>query len=94
MWLDPLLARLVADDAVPDSCPPRIQTLSLDKAGAMRTQWIPASVMTNSVNIKGFDNRGTISQSQAPTRGEDVERVSTGTRYALAQWLKTKKSDI
>lgn len=78
MWLDPVLARLVADDAVPDSCPPRIQTLSLDKAGAMRTQWIPASVMTNS----------------APTRGEDVERVSTGTRYALAQWLKTKKSDI
>ena len=54
MWLDPVLARLVADDAVPDSCPPRIQTLSLDKAGAMRTQWIPASVMTNSVNIKGF----------------------------------------
>ena len=29
MWLDPILARLVADDKVPDSCPPQIQVLFL-----------------------------------------------------------------
>ena len=51
MWLDPILARLVAEDNVPDSCPPQIQTMCLDKSGVMSTKWIPASVMTNSVNI-------------------------------------------
>ena len=51
MWLDPILARLVAEDNVPDSCPPQIQTMCLDKNGVMSTKWIPASVMTNSVNI-------------------------------------------
>ena len=51
MWLDPILARLVAEDNVPDSCPPQIQTMCLDKNGVMSTKLIPASVMTNSVNI-------------------------------------------
>ena len=50
MWLDPILARVVAEDNVPDSCPPRIETLCLDKTGAMSTKWIAASVMTNAVN--------------------------------------------
>lgn len=35
-----------------------------------------------------------INYIQAPTQGEDIERVSTGTRYALSEWLKTKKIDI
>ena len=51
MWLDPSLARLVAEDKVPDSCPPEIQTLCVDMTGLMSTKWIPASVMTNAVNI-------------------------------------------
>ena len=51
MWLDPSLARLVAEDKVPDSCPPEIQTLCVNKTGLMSTKWIPASVMTNAVNI-------------------------------------------
>ena len=57
MWLDPILARLVAEDNVPDSCPPQIQTMCLDKSGVMSTKWIPASVMTNSVNIDNISQQ-------------------------------------
>jgi len=71
MWLDPILARLVADDRVPDSCPPQIQVLELDAFGEQRIKSLQSSFMTNT----------------APTSGQDIERVSTGTRYALAQWL-------
>ena len=49
MWLDSSLARLVAEDKVPDLCPPEIQTMCVDKTGLMSTKWIPASVMTNAV---------------------------------------------
>ena len=49
MWLDPVLARLVAEDNVTESCPPQIQTMCVDKAGVMSTKWIAASVMTNAV---------------------------------------------
>ena len=99
MWLDTVLARLVAEDSVPDSCPPQIQTLCLDKTGAMSTKWIAASVMTNAVNT---ENTGKITPTfindqyftQAPTQGQDIERVSTGTRYALTEWLKTKQKHL
>jgi len=74
MWLDPVLCRLVADDKVPDICPPQIQVLELDHQGRQKINLIKSSFMTNS----------------APESGEDIERVSTGTRYALAQWLLQK----
>ena len=96
MWLDPTLASLVAEDKVPDTCPPEIQIMCVDKTGHMSTKWIAASVMTNAVSIDNLRARVNLNIHffQAPTQGEDIERVSTGTRYALAQWLKTKKSDI
>jgi len=77
MWLNPVLARLVADDKVPDSCPAQIQVLELDASGEQRTKSILSAFMTNT----------------APTSGNDIERVSTGTRYALKQWLLKMDSE-
>ena len=39
MWLDPILARLVADDRVPDSCPPQIQVLFLWVLKTLKKFW-------------------------------------------------------
>ena len=39
MWLDPILARLVADDRVPDSCPPQIQVLFLWVLKRLKKFW-------------------------------------------------------
>ena len=50
MWLDPVLCRLVADDKVPDICPPQIQVLELDDQGRQKINLIKSSFMTNSVS--------------------------------------------
>ena len=43
--------------------------------GEQRDVEVPASVL----------------EAKAPKDGADVERVSSGTRFALAQWLKRKE---
>jgi len=72
MWLDPVLAELVGFDKVPDQCPEYLDATVIDDTGTMRTVKLPSVVMTN----------------QAPDIGADVERISTGTRYAIKQWLE------
>lgn len=74
MWLDSVLARLVAEDKVPDACPDHIQAVVVDSEGNQSLKLVPSSIMTNT----------------APAEGKDIERVSTGTRYALAQWLAAR----
>ena len=51
MWLDPIMSRLVADDRVPDSCPPQLQVLELDDQGRQKVNHIKSSFMTNAVSI-------------------------------------------
>lgn len=72
MWLDPVLAQLVGFDKVPEDCPEYLDATVIDDAGTMNTVKLPSVVMTN----------------QAPDTGADVERISTGTRYAIKQWLE------
>lgn len=71
MWVNTSLARLVAADEVGQDCPSTLKVTVLDEGGQQSEMTLPSVLMTN----------------QAPTVGQDVERVSTGTRYALGQWL-------
>eukprot|EP00092_Neocalanus_flemingeri_P041811 GFUD01045540.1.p1 GENE.GFUD01045540.1~~GFUD01045540.1.p1 ORF type:complete len:290 (-),score=50.99 GFUD01045540.1:120-989(-) len=71
MWLDPVLAKLIAHDEVPTDCPQFIEATVVDDAGLLKTVKLPAVLMTN----------------KAPDTGADIERISTGTRYAVNQWL-------
>eukprot|EP00092_Neocalanus_flemingeri_P082053 GFUD01102619.1.p1 GENE.GFUD01102619.1~~GFUD01102619.1.p1 ORF type:complete len:124 (+),score=33.84 GFUD01102619.1:1-372(+) len=71
MWLDPVLAKLIAHDEVPVDCPQFIDATVVDDAGLLKTVKLPAVLMTN----------------KAPDTGADIERISTGTRYAVNQWL-------
>ena len=41
---------------------------------------------------KDVEVPATVLEAKAPKDGADVERVSSGTRFALLQWLKRKKS--
>jgi len=72
MWLDPVLAELIAFDKVPADCPEYLEATILDNSGAMEQVQLPSIVMTN----------------QAPDKGADIERISTGTRYAVKQWIQ------
>ena len=77
MWLDPVMSRLISDDQVPDSCPPQLQATVVDSVtGDQRQGVISSRMMTNT----------------APDTGDDVERASTGTRYAVSQWLVRHES--
>lgn len=72
MWLDPVLAKLIAFDEVPADCPEYLEATVIDNTGAMEQVQLPSIVMTK----------------QAPNRGADIERISTGTRYAVNQWIQ------
>lgn len=54
---------------------------------------LPQSVSVTEVSSDGKLSESTLPVSvfcnQAPAEGEDVERVSTGTKYALELWLNT-----
>ncbi|XP_030638246.1 m7GpppN-mRNA hydrolase NUDT17 [Chanos chanos] len=61
---------------------------------------VPADIPQN-ISVSEVSPEGEISESslpvtvfcnRAPAQGEDVERVSTGTKYALELWLKTLES--
>jgi len=78
MWLDPVLAKLVAFDQVPENCPEYLDATVLNELGEMLTVQLPSVVMTN----------------QAPNTGADIERISTGTRYAVQQWILQKGEGV
>jgi len=40
--------------------------------------------------VKSMSSRGLL--NLAPVTGEDIERVSTGTKFALQQWLTATES--
>ena len=50
MWLDSVLARLVAEDKVPDDCPDHIQAVVVDSEGHQSVKLVPSSIMTNTVS--------------------------------------------
>lgn len=51
MWLSPVVARLVAEDAVPEDCPSELEATVLDRdTGLQRRVKINSSVMTNTVS--------------------------------------------
>ena len=43
---------------------------------------------------KDVEVPASVLEAKAPKDGADVERVSSGTRFALLQWLKRKKSPV
>ena len=52
MWLSPVVARLVAEDAVREDCPSELEATVLDNSGDQRRVKINSSVMTNTVSDK------------------------------------------
>jgi len=72
MWLDLVLSELVAFDKVPKDCPENVEATVITDTGESEVCMLPSVLMTN----------------QAPSSGCDIERVSTGTRYAVQQWLE------
>ncbi|KAM6967982.1 nucleoside diphosphate-linked moiety X motif 17 [Aplochiton taeniatus] len=81
LWVDAPLGRAIvaAVDGQEDSglgfedLPPTLSVSEVSPEGALRESVLPVSVLCN----------------RAPSRGQDVERVSTGTKYALELWLNT-----
>ncbi|XP_026855746.2 nucleoside diphosphate-linked moiety X motif 17 [Electrophorus electricus] len=84
MWLDPDLAKVIVSAVdgkeesvhVPASLPEAVGVTAVSPDGEMRESTLPVLVFCN----------------RAPAQGEDVERVSTGTKYALELWLQTLES--
>ncbi|KAG7264246.1 hypothetical protein CRUP_016249 [Coryphaenoides rupestris] len=85
VWVDPDLARAIVS-AVEEGegeeeerevhlhqLPPTISVTEVSPDGALRASALPVSVLCR----------------RAPTGGPDVERVSTGTKFALELWLDT-----
>ncbi|KAI1885987.1 hypothetical protein AGOR_G00209410 [Albula goreensis] len=83
-WVDADLVRAIVsavdgeDDALalPASLPQSVSVSEVSHDGRLSESVLPVSVLCN----------------RAPAEGEDVERVSTGTKFALELWLKTLES--
>lgn len=81
LWADASLVRgiVLAVDGeeepidLPADMPQSVSVLEVSSTGELRDSVMPAALLCN----------------RAPEHGEDVERVSTGTKYALELWLKT-----
>lgn len=81
LWVDaPLVKAIVsAVDGAEDSgislegLPPTISVSEVSAGGKLTESVLPASILCN----------------RAPASGQDIERVSTGTKYALELWLRT-----
>ncbi|TRY59345.1 hypothetical protein DNTS_016617 [Danionella cerebrum] len=80
-WVDADLVRVVVSAVdgekdsvqIPADLPQRVNVTEVSQDGELRDSWLPVSIFCN----------------RAPDHGEDIERVSTGTKYALELWLKT-----
>ncbi|XP_028834841.1 m7GpppN-mRNA hydrolase NUDT17 [Denticeps clupeoides] len=80
LWVDAELVRAIVSavdgeeqpELLSANLPETVSMLEVSPGGQMTTSPLPVSVLCN----------------RAPADGEDVERVSTGTKYALELWLK------
>jgi 8-oxo-dGTP pyrophosphatase MutT (NUDIX family) len=77
MWLSPVMAQLVATGQVPPDCPASVELTVLAEDGTASQSSLPAAVLT----------------AEAPSSGPDRERISSGTRYALQQWLAAREQE-
>lgn len=75
MWVNLGVAKVIAYEEVSADCPEFISATVINKSGAQETVRLPTYVLTN----------------KAPSEGLDVERISTGTRYAVTQWIEQKR---
>uniref|UniRef100_A0A8C5DQH8 m7GpppN-mRNA hydrolase NUDT17 n=1 Tax=Gouania willdenowi TaxID=441366 RepID=A0A8C5DQH8_GOUWI len=74
LWADVLLvSAIVCDVDGEDKLPPSISVSEVSADGVLTDASLPPSVFT----------------SRAPAEGPDVERVSTGTKFALQMWLRS-----
>ncbi|XP_028649910.1 nucleoside diphosphate-linked moiety X motif 17 isoform X1 [Erpetoichthys calabaricus] len=81
VWVGPAVVQAIVssidgeDDCgrVPDDLPETVRISEVMKDGVLHPTSLPLSVLIN----------------KATTQGPDVERVSTGTKFALELWLKT-----
>lgn len=80
VWADADLARSIVSsvegeegEVRVDRLPPTVSVTEVSSDGALRDSVLPVSVLCN----------------RAPADGPDVERVSTGTKFALELWLDT-----
>ncbi|CAL8248970.1 unnamed protein product [Lota lota] len=76
VWADPDLARSIVsavegEEGEVDPRPPAVRVTEVLSDGALRDSLLPASALC----------------ARAPAEGPDVERVSTGTKFALELWL-------
>nr|XP_020474507.1 nucleoside diphosphate-linked moiety X motif 17 [Monopterus albus]XP_020474508.1 nucleoside diphosphate-linked moiety X motif 17 [Monopterus albus] len=59
---------------------------------------LPSSISVSQVSAEGALSNSTLPLtvfvSQAPASGPDVERVSTGTKFALELWLRSSSADL
>jgi len=77
MWMGKEAAKVVATGHLDENSPTRLDVICFGENGIQKKSQIAAKVMTN----------------QAPSSGEDIERISTGTRFALEQWLANLNSE-
>ncbi|KAM6910505.1 nucleoside diphosphate-linked moiety X motif 17 [Xenentodon cancila] len=80
LWIDTRLARVIVsavdgEDAEVrlDDVPDSVSVSQVSADGSLSDSLLPGSVFV----------------SRAPTSGPDIERVSTGTKYALEKWLRS-----
>ncbi|TSK34761.1 Nucleoside diphosphate-linked moiety X motif 17 [Bagarius yarrelli] len=84
VWVDADLVRAIVSAVdgeekpiyLPADLPQSVSVTEVSSDGKMSESTLPVSVFCN----------------QAPAEGEDVERVSTGTKYALELWLNTLRA--
>ena len=78
MWLSPPLVSLVATGIMPENCPNKVELTLLGSQGQGQIRGsLPSEVLAR----------------DAPICGKDVERVSSGTRYVLQQWLLAREQN-
>ncbi|MGH0181885.1 UNVERIFIED_CONTAM: hypothetical protein FKN15_007863 [Acipenser sinensis] len=84
VWVDPSLVRAIVSTVdgaehsgkAPANLPQTVRVTEVCSDGALLTSELPVSVLLNT----------------APPEGPDVERISTGTKYALELWLKAMET--
>ncbi|KAJ8290061.1 hypothetical protein GJAV_G00008290 [Gymnothorax javanicus] len=84
VWVDADLVKAIVSAVdgeehpvlLPTSVPPTVSMSEVSSEGRLLPADLPISVLCN----------------RAPGEGEDLERVSTGTKFALELWLKTLES--
>ncbi|XP_062394409.1 nucleoside diphosphate-linked moiety X motif 17 isoform X2 [Sardina pilchardus] len=85
LWVDTNLVKAIVaavdgeeedPGPIPTNTAQSVSVMEVSPTGELSESAMPASVLCN----------------RAPAHGEDVERVSTGTKFALELWLKTLES--